>query len=183
MNEQRDSWDDYFMQLATLVSSRATCDRKNVGAVIIKDKRVLATGYNGSISGLEHCSSPPTYYVCKKCGREFTEIPDSPHQLSCAGYGFEKMHGGHIIVNNSCVRTVHAELNAILSAARFGVPLNGATVYCTAFPCFNCFKAVVSSGIVELVYKELYGRSEDNELVFSAAKKLETFGTFKLRKL
>jgi len=183
MNEKRESWDNYFMGLAEMVSTRATCDRKSVGTIIVKDRRVIASGYNGSIKNLEHCSSPEKYYACKKCGKEFDSIPDFPHALSCAGYGYEEMHGGHIMIDNHCQRTVHSELNALLSAARFGVPLDGSTMYCTTFPCWNCFKSIVSAGIVELIYKEEYGESEDNKLVLTAAKKLETFGAIKLRKL
>src|SRR6185312_9890322 len=100
----RASWDEYFMQIARDVATRATCDRKHVGAVIVRDKCILATGYNGSIRGLPHCDED-----------------------------------GHLMEDGHCVRTIHAEANAIIQAARNGVRIEGATVYVTASPCWGCF--------------------------------------------
>ena len=117
----RSSWDVYFMSLANAVSTRSTCDRKHVGAVIVKDNRILSTGYNGSMCGDSHCG-------------------DSDHM----------MEGGH------CSRTIHAELNAIVSAAKFGVPIDGSVMYINTFPCWNCFKAVVNAGIIEIVVGDNY---------------------------
>jgi len=96
----RASWDDYFMNIAREVSTRSTCDRKFVGSVIVRDKSILATGYNGSIRGLPHCDEE-----------------------------------GHLMEDGHCVRTVHAEANAIVQAARHGARIDGATIYVTASPC------------------------------------------------
>ncbi len=129
----RPSWDEYFMNLARSVATRATCDRKHIGAVIVKEKRILATGYNGSIAGLPHCDSV-----------------------------------GHMMEDGHCVRTVHAELNAITQAARHGIAINEGTVYTTASPCWNCFKSLANAGIKEIVYGEFYR----DDRIFEAAKEL-----------
>jgi len=121
MVNDRTSWDKYFMQIATDVSTRSTCDRKFVGAVIVRDKMILSTGYNGSIRGLPHCD----------------EV-------------------GHEMDNGHCVRTVHAEANAIVQAARNGVSIEAADIYVTASPCYNCFKLIANSGIKRIFYGELY---------------------------
>lgn len=121
MRTERLSWDEYFMALAYQASTRATCDRRYVGAVIVREKTVLSTGYNGSIRGLPHCS----------------EV-------------------GHMMEENHCVATVHAEANAILQAAKNGTRIEGATLYTTASPCWNCFKLVANSGIERIVFVEIY---------------------------
>ena len=121
MAKGRSSWDDYFMQIALEVATRSTCDRKNVGAVIVRDKMILSTGYNGSIRGLAHCD----------------EV-------------------GHEMENGHYVRTVHAEANAIAQAARNGVAIDGADIYVTASPCYNCFKLIANSGIQRVFYGEFY---------------------------
>ena len=117
----RASWDEYFMQIARTVATRATCDRKHVGAVIVRDRSILATGYNGSVRGLEHCD----------------EV-------------------GHMMEDGHCVRTIHAEANAIVQAARNGVRIDGATVYVTASPCWPCFRMIANAGIVRIVFGEFY---------------------------
>ncbi|WP_437278714.1 dCMP deaminase family protein [Sorangium sp. So ce375] len=117
----RASWDEYFMRIAEVVASRATCDRKHVGAVIVREKSILATGYNGSIRGLPHCDEE-----------------------------------GHLIEDGHCVRTIHAEANAIIQAARNGVRIDGATVYVTASPCWGCFKMIANAGISRVVFGEFY---------------------------
>jgi len=117
----RASWDEYFMGIARQVSTRATCDRKYVGAVIVRDRFILATGYNGSINGLDHCD----------------EV-------------------GHLMVDGHCVRTIHAESNALVQAARNGVRIEGSCIYVTASPCFNCFKLIANAGIKRIVYGEFY---------------------------
>ena len=121
MLNERTSWDKYFMQIARDVSTRSTCDRKFVGAVIVRDKKILSTGYNGSNRGLPHCD----------------EV-------------------GHEMENGHCVRTVHAEANAIVQAAKNGVGIDGADIYVTASPCYNCFKLIANSGIKRIFYGELY---------------------------
>lgn len=118
---ERASWDEYFLRIATEAATRATCDRRHVGAVIVRDKSILATGYNGSIRGMPHCD----------------EI-------------------GHQMEEGHCVRTIHAELNAILQAARHGVRINGATIYITDSPCWRCFQAIANVGIVRIVYGSSY---------------------------
>lgn len=121
MARQRASWDEYFMNIAREVATRSTCDRKHVGAVVVRDRSILATGYNGSIRGLEHCDED-----------------------------------GHLMEDNHCVRTVHAEANAIVQAARNGVRIDGASIYVTASPCWGCFRLIANSGIVKIVFGEFY---------------------------
>lgn len=129
----RDSWDEYFMKLAVTVASRATCDRKHVGAVLARDNVILSTGYNGSIRGMPHCDDV-----------------------------------GHVVENDHCIATVHAEANAIAQAAMNGVRIAGATIYVTASPCWSCFKLIVNAGCTRIIYGEFYR----DERVFQAAEKL-----------
>lgn len=129
----RVSWDRYFMNIAQEVATRATCDRKHVGAVIVRDRTILATGYNGSVSGLDHCD-------------------DVGHM----------MEGGH------CVRTIHAEANAIVQAAGNGVSIKGAAIYVTASPCWNCFKLIANAGIRRIAYGEFYR----DQRIFDVARRL-----------
>lgn len=117
----RASWDEYFMNIAREVATRSTCPRKHVGAVIVRDKTILSTGYNGSIRGLPHCD-------------------DADHM----------MEDGH------CVRTIHAEANAIIQAAKNGTRIEGAIIYVTASPCWSCFKMIANAGIARIVYGEFY---------------------------
>ena len=121
MAERRADWHTYFMRIARVATTRSTCDRKHVGAVIVRDKTILSTGYNGSIRGLPHCD----------------EV-------------------GHLMENGHCVRTVHAEANAIVQAARNGVRIEGAEIYVTASPCWNCFKLLANAGIRRIYYGEFY---------------------------
>jgi dCMP deaminase len=109
------------MAIAREVATRSTCDRKHVGAVIVRDKMILTTGYNGSIRGLSHCDEE-----------------------------------GHMMEDGHCVRTVHAEANAIVQAARNGVRLDGGDIYVTASPCFGCFKLVANAGLRRIVFGEFY---------------------------
>lgn len=131
---KRAGWDEYFMNIARVVSSRSTCERKFVGAVIVRDKTILSTGYNGSIRKLEHCS----------------EV-------------------GHMMENNHCVATIHAEANAIIQAAKNGVTIDNSTIYTTASPCWPCFKLIANSGIKRICFGEFYR----DERIFSIAKKLK----------
>ena len=126
---ERLSWHDYFMNIAHQVATRATCDRKHVGAVIVRDRTILSTGYNGSIRGLSHCDE-----------------------------------AGHMMENGHCVRTVHAEANAICQAAKNGVGIDGADIYTTASPCWNCFKLIANTGIHRIFYGEFY-RDERSILI------------------
>ena len=129
----RANWDEYFMGIARQVCTRSTCDRKHVGAVIVKDRMILATGYNGSIRGLDHCDDV-----------------------------------GHLMEAGHCVRTVHAEANAIVQAARSGTSLQGASIYVTASPCFHCFKLIANAGIVRIAFGEFYR----DEKIFTFAMQL-----------
>ena len=119
--DKRVDWDTYFMNIAKEVATRSTCPRKSVGAVIVKDRRILSTGYNGSIRGMPHCTD-----------------------VGC------DIEDGH------CVATVHAEANAIIQSARNGVCIDGADIYVTASPCWNCFKLIANSGIKRIYYGEFY---------------------------
>src|SRR4030042_2835500 len=117
----RPSWDEYFMEIAKTVAKRATCDRGRSGCVIAKDKQILVTGYVGSPKGLPHCD-------------------DIGHQFK------KNIHeDGH--TTNHCVRTVHAEQNSICQAAKLGVPLEGATLYCRMTPCRTCAIIIINCGI------------------------------------
>lgn len=109
------------MNIAREVATRSTCARKNVGCVIVRDKVILSTGYNGSLRGLPHCDE-----------------------------------AGHEMENGHCVRTIHAEANAIVQAARNGVALDGAEIYITASPCYNCFKMIANAGLRAIYYGEFY---------------------------
>ncbi|NQV08284.1 deaminase [Candidatus Woesearchaeota archaeon] len=117
----RKDWHAYFMDIAEQVATRSTCDRKYVGAVIVRDKNILSTGYNGSMRGSSHCDE-----------------------------------AGHLMENTHCVRTVHAEANAIAQAAKNGVSIDNSEIYITASPCFYCFKLCINSGIKKIYYKEFY---------------------------
>jgi dCMP deaminase len=132
-NRRRVDWDDYFMAIAREVATRSTCDRKHVGAVIVREKMILATGYNGSLRGAEHCDDV-----------------------------------GHLMVEGHCVRTVHAEANAIVQAARNGVRTDHAGIYVTASPCFGCFKLITNAGIRRIVFGEFYR----DERIFAFSKEL-----------
>ncbi|MBQ8643970.1 MAG: cytidine/deoxycytidylate deaminase family protein [Candidatus Methanomethylophilaceae archaeon] len=126
---ERPGNDQYFMDMAKLVSTRSTCTRRHVGAVIVKDKRVLSTGYNGSPKGTKHCEE-------LGCIREQMNIPSGTRHELCRG--------------------VHAEQNAVTQAAYFGVSVNGATIYTTTYPCSMCAKILINAGIREIVYDEGY---------------------------
>lgn len=142
---ERPSWDTYFMQIAHLVATRATCPRRSVGAVIVRDRRILATGYNGAPRGVSHC---PT-------DGEKHDWPDG-----C-------MRAGH------CIRALHAEQNALLQAAFIGVACEGSTIYVTCQPCNNCAKMVINAGIVRVIYEGDY--PDDFSLELFRESKMEVF--------
>jgi len=119
--KQRVSWETYFMNIAEEVATRSTCERKHVGAVIVRGKTILSTGYNGSVRGMAHCDD--------------------------VGHEMEKGH---------CVRTIHAEANAVVQAARNGVRIENAEIYVTASPCYNCFKLIANAGISTIYFREFY---------------------------
>ncbi|CAM3284996.1 ComE operon protein 2 [Vagococcus fessus] len=125
MTFQRIPWDQYFMAQSVLLSLRSTCSRLAVGATIVRDTRIIAGGYNGSVSGDSHCIDEGCY-----------------------------------VVDNHCVRTIHAEMNAILQCAKFGVPTEGAELYVTHFPCLQCTKMILQAGITKIHYLTDY-RNDD----------------------
>ncbi|MFA6710403.1 MAG: dCMP deaminase family protein [Candidatus Methanomethylophilaceae archaeon] len=126
---ERPDNDEYFMKMAELVSTRSTCLRRRVGAVIVKDKRVLSTGYNGSPKGTMHCEQ-------LGCIREQMHVPSGTRHELCRG--------------------VHAEQNAVIQAAYFGVSIKDGTIYTTTYPCSMCAKILINAGIKEVVYSEGY---------------------------
>ena len=121
MSRQRISWKNSLMNIAREVATRSTCSRKHVGAVIVRDKTILSTGYNGSIKGLPHCDD-----------------------------------AGCDMVDGHCVRTSHAEANAIVQAAKNGVGIDQSKIYVTASPCYDCFKLIANAGINTIYYEEFY---------------------------
>ena len=136
----RPSWDEYFMSIAELVGSRATCSRGRSGCVIVRDKRILVTGYVGSPAGLPHCD---------EVGHEMHKILNDD--------GTESEH---------CVRTAHAEQNAISQAAKLGVLIDGSTLYCHMTPCYSCAKSIINSGIKKVIVLKDYHRGNRTKEVF-----------------
>ena len=126
---RRPSWDEYFLEMASLVAKRSTCLRRSVGAVIVKEKRILATGYNGAPSGLKHC-------VEIGCIRQKLKIPSGERHELC--------------------RALHAEQNALIQACLHGISVKGATLYATTQPCVICAKMLINAGIKEIVISEGY---------------------------
>jgi dCMP deaminase len=126
----RPDWDQYFMNIASTVATRSTCDRAAVGAVLVRDKRILTTGFNGSPAGLPHCD----------------EVD-------------------HLMVDGHCVRTTHAEANAIIQAALHGISSNGAACYVTHLPCLTCTKMLINAGISQIIYLTTY-RADENAMAF-----------------
>jgi len=139
----RPTWDDYFMEVAHAISKRATCGRGRSGCVIARDKRVLVTGYVGSPSGLPHCD-------------------DIGHQM-------KKVVHEDGVVTEHCVRTVHAEQNAICQAAKQGVAINGATLYCRMTPCRVCAMMIINCGIIRVVCERRYHAGAESEAMFKEA--------------
>lgn len=139
--DNRPSWDEYFMSISRQVAERSTCLRRQIGAVIVKDKRILATGYNNVPSGIEHCTT-------RGCLRDQLGIPSGERHELCRG--------------------IHAEQNAVIQAARHGISIDGATLYCTHQPCILCAKIVINAGIEELVYAGPYPDELSMELLKEA---------------
>jgi dCMP deaminase len=126
---KRPDWTDYFMDITRLVARRSTCIRRQVGAIVVKDKRILATGYNGVPTGLPHCEDVG-------CIREQNKIPSGQRHELCRG--------------------LHAEQNTIIQAAFHGISINGATLFCTTLPCSICLKMLINAGIREIFYEQGY---------------------------
>ncbi|OGK86482.1 cell division protein DedD [Candidatus Uhrbacteria bacterium RIFCSPHIGHO2_12_FULL_54_23] len=139
----RPTWDEYFMEIARTVSTRGTCDRGRSGCVIVRDKRILTTGYVGSPPGMPHCD---------EAGHQMAEFLDEA--------GSRSQH---------CIRTIHAEQNAIAQAARFGISLVGGTLYCKMEPCYVCARLIISVGITRVVAEKRYQRGEMTREMFQQA--------------
>ncbi|MDZ4065107.1 MAG: cytidine/deoxycytidylate deaminase family protein [Coriobacteriia bacterium] len=137
----RPSWDEYFMSIAGQVSGRSTCLRRHTGAVLVKDKRILATGYNGPPAGLAHCEQVG-------CLREQRNIESGSNHELCRG--------------------IHAEQNAVIQAARHGIAIDGAAVYCTHQPCVLCAKILLNAGVADIVYRDSYPDPLAEELLAEA---------------
>lgn len=138
MADTRPSWDEYFMDITRRVATRSTCLRRAVGAILVHDKRIIASGYNGGPSGLAHC-------LDIGCLREKLGIPSGQQHELCRG--------------------IHAEQNAIIQAARYGVSIEGSVLYCTTQPCTQCTKMLINAGITEIVYAEGYPDDLARELL------------------
>jgi len=142
-NYQRPSWDAYFMEVMEAISKRATCDRGRSGCVIAKDNQLLVTGYVGSPIGLPHCDE--------------------------VGHQMKKMLHADESITEHCVRTVHAEQNAICQAAKNGVSIDGATLYCRMTPCRVCAMLIINCGIKRVVCERKYHAGLESEALFKEA--------------
>ncbi|MBW2473776.1 MAG: cytidine/deoxycytidylate deaminase family protein [Deltaproteobacteria bacterium] len=138
---ERPSWDEYFMDITSLVARRSTCMRRQVGAVMVKEKNILATGYNGTPSGITHCD-------VTGCLREQLNVPSGERHELCRG--------------------LHAEQNAIIQAARHGVNISDSVLYCTNSPCIICTKMLINAGIRKVVYLQGYSDSLSLEMLDEA---------------
>lgn len=137
----RPSWDQYFIDITHLVATRSTCLRRQVGALLVKHRNILASGYNGTPSGISHCQEVG-------CLRDRLKVPSGERHELCRG--------------------LHAEQNAIIQAARHGVNIDGATLYCTTMPCIICTKMVINAGIQRVVFEEGYADELAREMVAEA---------------
>ena len=137
----RPSWETYFMDIAMLVAKRSTCTRRSVGAVIVKDKRILSTGYNGAPSGVRHC-------IDTGCLREKLNIASGERHELCRG--------------------IHAEQNAIIQAAYHGVSIKEAVLFCTNLPCSICAKMIINAGIITIYYQDGYADQMSSDMMKEA---------------
>lgn len=140
---QRPTWDEYFMEVANTIAQRATCDRGRSGCVIAKDKQILVTGYVGSPAGLPHCDQ--------------------------VGHQMKKVIHEDESISQHCVRTVHAEQNAICQAAKRGISIDGATVYCRMTPCRTCAMLLINCGVKRVVCEKKYHAGDETEEMFKVA--------------
>ena len=144
----RVSWDEYFMQIADIVKTRSTCLRRQIGAVIVKDNRIITTGYNGAPTGLRHCTE------IGGCERNRLNIPSGQRHELC--------------------RALHAEQNAIIQAAKLGISTEGSTIYITMQPCVICAKMIINAGISKIVHKGEYPDQMAREMLEEAGIKIVT---------
>jgi dCMP deaminase len=140
---RRPSWDEYFMEVAKTIAKRATCDRGRSGCLIARDKQILVTGYVGSPIGLEHCDE--------------------------VGHLMKKVIHDDDTISQHCMRTVHAEQNAICQAAKLGIGINGATLYCKMTPCRTCAMLIINCGIKRVVCEKRYHQGAESEEMFRKA--------------
>ena len=141
---ERPGWDEYFMQITQLVATRSTCMRRKVGALLVKEKNILATGYNGVPSGITHCD-------VTGCLRDQLNVPSGERHELCRG--------------------LHAEQNAIIQAAKYGGNITGATLYCTDSPCIICSKMLINAGVVEVIFGRGYPDALSLEMLAEAGIK------------
>ncbi|MHB8584502.1 MAG: deoxycytidylate deaminase [Thermoplasmatota archaeon] len=149
MIERRPDWETYFMEMARLAAKRSSCHRRAVGAVIAREHHVLATGYNGNPAGSRHCAEIG-------CIREMLNVPSGQHHELCTG--------------------LHAEQNAIIQAAKFGVSIDGSVLYTTTFPCVTCAKMILNVGIQEVVYEEGYPDELGRWMLARSGMRVRRFG-------
>jgi dCMP deaminase len=149
-NDSRPSWENYFMDIAMLVAKRSTCTRRSVGAIIVKDKRILSTGYNGAPTGIRHC-------VEVGCLREKLNVESG------------KMH--------ELCRGIHAEQNAIIQAAYHGVSVKGGGLFCTNLPCVICAKMIINAGIKKIYYQSGYADALSKDMLQEAGIELMKLDT------
>ena len=152
MVKNRPTWDEYFMKIAQDVATRSTCIRRAVGAIIVKDRRILTTGYNGAPTGISHCTE-------ETCLRTINNIPSGERHELCRG--------------------LHAEQNAIIQAALHGVPIDQGTIYITHQPCFICAKMLINSGIRKIVIMNSYNDSFALDMLKEANIEIEMFNSVK----
>ena len=152
---KRPDWDTYFMQMTELVATRSTCLRRKVGAVIVKDNQVLATGYNSPPRGAELCHPIKYNGILPICLRELNKIPSGERHELC--------------------RALHAEQNAIVQASRHGVCIKDSVLYCNFKPCIICIKMIINAGIKEVIYKSSYDDKLVDEIVIGTNTKLRQF--------
>ena len=144
----RPSWDQYFMDITRLVATRSSCLRRQVGALLVKDRNILATGYNGVPSGITHCEAAG-------CLRERLNVPSGERHELCRG--------------------LHAEQNAIIQAAKHGTNIDGATLYCTTMPCIICTKMIINAGITRVIYGAGYADELAREMIAESGITVCTF--------
>ncbi|MBA4370073.1 MAG: cytidine deaminase [Coriobacteriaceae bacterium] len=144
----RPSWDEYFMAIAEQVAGRSTCIRRACGAVLVKDKRILATGYNGAPRGIAHCDQVG-------CLREQLGVPSGEKHELC--------------------RAIHAEQNAVVQAAKYGTQIDGSMVYTTHQPCVLCAKILINAGVTEIVFRDAYPDQLSQDLIAEAGVELRHF--------
>ena len=140
----RPSWDEYFLSMCDVAGTRGTCERGRIASIITRERRIISTGYAGSPPGLPHCDE--------------------------VGHEMKSMLHEDGSVSKHCVRTIHAEMNAICQAAKYGIFLDGGTLYCKATPCYTCAKSIIASGIKRVVCKQDYHASRDSVRLFKEAK-------------